>query len=456
MKLRNKINLATAVLFISLFIIINFTVYFIFSNLILDSELEQAEAEAGKSANAITSSLGEISADTLLQAYAPNNGMIQIVKSNNIAAPQSFSPSEIKLKDRKVQFYTQEKIERIEYEGKHYAFKTIPIILQNGEVANLQVYNSIQMTVEDLAVLRLVLIIVTIIALIPVVLSSRILSNLITKPIISLIETMTDIRKSGQFKRIELEEGSKDELYEMRETFNHMIDLLETNFEKQDQFVANASHELRTPLTIIESYSSLLKRRGLNEPDLFHESIEAIHSESIRMKNMIEQLLLLAKHDAEWKIQKEVIDLGTHVTETVKAFKSAYHRDIQLRISEENIMTLADEQKLKQLTYIILDNARKYSEEEITVEVGTKNKHAYIRISDKGIGIPKEDLPKIFDRFFRVDKARSRKMGGSGLGLSLARDIAQAINAVMSLDSLEGIGTTVTIELPAHDHFSEK
>ena len=260
MKLRNKINLATAVLFISLFIIINFTVYFIFSNLILDSELEQAEAEAGKSANAITSSLGEISADTLLQAYAPNNGMIQIVKSNNIAAPQSFSPSEIKLKDRKVQFYTKEKIERIEYEGKHYAFKTIPIILQNGEVANLQVYNSIQMTVEDLAVLRLVLIIVTIIALIPVVLSSRILSNLITKPIISLIETMTDIRKSGQFKRIELEEGSKDELYEMRETFNHMIDLLETNFEKQDQFVANASHELRTPLTIIESYSSLLKK----------------------------------------------------------------------------------------------------------------------------------------------------------------------------------------------------
>ena len=208
-----------------------------------------------------------------------------------------------------MQFYTQEKIERIEYEGKHYAFKTIPIILQNGEVANLQVYNSIQMTVEDLAVLRFVLIIVTIIALIPVVLSSRILSNLITKPIISLIETMTDIRKSGQFKRIELEEGSKDELYEMRETFNHMIDLLETNFEKQDQFVANASHELRTPLTIIESYSSLLKRRGLNEPDLFHESIEAIHSESIRMKNMIEQLLLLAKHDAEWKIQKKSLTL---------------------------------------------------------------------------------------------------------------------------------------------------
>lgn len=457
MKLRNKIHLSTSVLFIGLFIIINFSVYFIFSNLILNSELEQAGEEAEKNAEAITASLGEeISAVTLVRAYAPVNGMIQIITSDKQKAAQSVTPSEKKLVDRKVQFYNEQRIERIKYDGKHYAFNSIPIILQNGDVANLQIYNSIQMTVEDLAVLRLVLISVTIIVLIPVVLSSRILSNLITKPIISLIETMTDIRKSGQFKRIELEESSKDELYEMRETFNHMIDLLETNFEKQDQFVANASHELRTPLTIIESYSSLLKRRGLNEPDLFHESIEAIHSESIRMKDMIEQLLLLAKHDAEWKIQKDVIDLGIHVAETVKAFESAYHREIQLQISKEKIMTLADEQKLKQLSYIILDNARKYSEDEITVEVGLRKGHPYIQISDKGIGIPKEDLPKIFDRFFRVDKARSRKMGGSGLGLSLARDIAEAMNAVMSLDSLEGIGTTVTIELPAYDHFSEK
>ncbi len=456
MKLRNKINLSTAVLFIGLFIITNFAVYFIFSNLILDSELEQARKEAEKNAEAITGSLGKISANTLVRAYAPVNGMIQIVTSDKKEATQSVTPSERKLIDRNIQFYNEQKIEGIEYEGKHYAFNSIPIILQNGDVANLQIYNSIQMTVEDLAILRLVLISVTIIVLIPVLLSSRILSNLITRPIISLIETMTDIRKSGQFKRIELEEDSKDELYEMRETFNHMIDLLETNFEKQDQFVANASHELRTPLTIIESYSSLLKRRGLNEPDLFHESIEAIHSESIRMKNMIEQLLLLAKHDAEWKIQKEVLDLGTHMSETVKAFENAYHRDIQLQILEEKIMTLADEQKLKQLTYILLDNARKYSEDEITVEVGIKKGHPYIQISDKGIGIPKEDLPKIFDRFFRVDKARSRKMGGSGLGLSLARDIAQAMNAVMNLDSLEGIGTTVTIELPVYEHFSKK
>ena len=108
---------------------------------------------------------------------------------------------------------------------------------------------------------------------------------------------------------------------------------------------------------------------------------------------------------------------------------------------------MADTQKLKQLTYIILDNAKKYSEDIITVEVGVKDESPFIQIIDKGLGIPKDDLEKVFDRFYRVDKARSRKKGGSGLGLSLAKEIAEAMNALLTIDSLEGVGTTVSIQL---------
>ena len=133
-------------------------------------------------------------------------------------------------------------------------------------------------TEEMLAVLRIVLIAVTIIAMIPVLISSTILSNFIARPIRWMINTMKEIQTSGQFKRLSLEEKSKDELVEMGKTFNHMIDLLQANFEKQEQFVSNASHELKTPLTVIESYASLLKRKGWQRPDLFDESIEAIHS----------------------------------------------------------------------------------------------------------------------------------------------------------------------------------
>ncbi|WP_338471996.1 HAMP domain-containing sensor histidine kinase [Niallia sp. XMNu-256] len=447
MKLRNKINFSTSFLFIGLFIISNIAIYFVFSHLIVDREISESKAETEKIAEGFNESLGQISIDTLLRAYLPVDGMIQIVKENGKPLPPVTSPSEKNLSTKAAQYFSNEIADKIEFQGKQYSFVSLPVILADGEVANLQIIKSIQRAVDDLATLRLVLFIVTIIVMIPVLISSRLLSRVITRPITSLIETMTDIRKSGHFKRIQLNDESKDELNKMGETFNHMIDLLETNFEKQEQFVSNASHELRTPLTIIESYSSLLKRRGMKEPQLFDESVEAIHSEAIRMKDMIEQLLLLAKHEEEWNIKLQKIDLGTHVQQTIKVFENAYHRNIDFKVFEGKIETLADDQKLKQLTFIILDNARKYSDDVITVEVGIKSDKPFVKIIDRGIGIPKQDLPKIFDRFYRVDKARSRKMGGSGLGLSLAKEIAEAMSANMFLESVEGIGTTVTIEL---------
>jgi len=321
----------------------------------------------------------------------------------------------------------------------------MPIILLDGSVANLQVTKSIQPATDNLKILRLVLILVTLLALIPVVVSSRILSKLITNPVTSMIKTMKEIRQSGRFKRLTLDGKSKDELYQMGETFNHMIDLLETNYEKQKQFVSNASHEFKTPLTIIESYASLLKRRGLKEPELFAESIEAIHSEAVRMKDMTEQLLLLAKHHEQWNIQKAELNLSDFMLQTVKAFQSAYNREIHFQQKKLQKTVVTDEKKLKQLLYIFLDNARKYSDDAITVNIGIMHDEAFISVADKGIGIQKDELPKVFDRFYRVDKARTRKKGGSGLGLSLAKEIADAIGIRIHLESEEGVGTTATL-----------
>ena len=405
MKLRNKINFSTTFLFIALFIISNIAVYMVFSHLLVDREISESKEEAERIVEGFNESLGTITTDTLLRAYLPVDGMIQMVQSNDKPLSSVTSLSEKDLSKRTVQFFLNEKVEKMEFEGKHYSFVPCRLLWQMVQVGNLQVVKSIQRAMDDLSILRLVLMIVTIIVMIPVIISSWLLSNVITKPITSLIETMTDIRKNGDFKRIELNDDSKDELHEMGETFNHMMELLETNFEKQEQFVSNASHELRTPLTIIESYSSLLKRRGLKEPQLFNESVEAIHSESIRMKDMIEQLLLLAKHEEEWKIKVEKIDLVTHVQQTIKVFENAYHRKVDFQLFEEKIEALADDQKLKQLTFIILDNARKYSDDVITVEVGKKDTNSFVRVIDRGIGIPKQDLPKIFDRFYRVDKS---------------------------------------------------
>ncbi|MEH7075255.1 sensor histidine kinase [Neobacillus drentensis] len=446
MKLRNKINLSTAVLFAALLIIMNISVYFTFSKLILDSELNTARKEMEKTAHDIGKSLGSIPEAELLRSYVPINGMIKIISTDGHARLIVTSPTEQKLAGMKTRFSQGEDSRFITYQKRLYTFESMPIILFDGSVANLQITKSSKAATDNLKVLKLVLLLVTLLALIPVVVSSRILSNLITNPVTSMTNTMKEIRQSGRFKRLPLEGKSKDELFQMSETFNHMIDLLETNYDKQKQFVSNASHEFKTPLTIIESYASLLKRRGLTEPALFSESIEAIHSEAVRMKEMTEQLLLLAKHHEQWNIKKTTVNLHEFLQQTVRSFQGAYHREIHFQQeNSEPITVKTDEKKLKQLLFIFLDNARKYSDEAILVILGIEQDMVYIKVADKGIGIHNDDLPKIFDRFYRVDKARNRKMGGSGLGLSLAKEMADAIGIKITVESEEGVGTTANL-----------
>jgi signal transduction histidine kinase len=422
----------------------NVSIYFVFSNLMMVNELNRAKAETKKISFDVSKNVNDISPNDLLRAYLPIDGMIGIVNEGQRKGTVVTSNSEKQLSNRDSSFYPGEKSAIITYHQKKYVFVSNPIVWGDGSVVNLQITKSITATEEMLAVLRIVLIAVTVIAMIPVLISSTILSNFIARPIRSMIDTMKEIQTSGQFKRLSLEEKSKDELVEMGKTFNHMIDLLQANFEKQEQFVSNASHELKTPLTVIESYASLLKRKGLERPDLFAESIEAIHSEAIRMREMTEEMLLLAKHQEKWNIEKETIILNNIIAELAKVYKNAYNRTVEI-YSGDAIEAVTDIQKLKQLLFIFLDNARKYSDEHIAVYIGQTSDEAYIRIEDRGDGIPKAELPKVFDRFYRVDKARSRKQGGSGLGLSMAKEIADAIDVRIEMDSLEGRGTIVTL-----------
>lgn len=448
MKLKAKINIYTAGMFILLLIILNSLIFLLFSQMMLDNEVDRSYAEAVKTVKGISEAGEEVKTGELLRAYLPVEGMFKIVNEDGESTRTITDPELQHLKDYKTKYYDSEKYTTIKIGKDSYVFVSVPMITEKGEVANLQLMESLESTSHILSILRVILIIVTVLAMIPVFLSSHILSKIISKPILSMIGTMSDIQKSGEYKRIPLQKQSKDELYQMGTTFNTMIEQLEKNYENQEQFIMNASHELKTPLTVIESYSDLLKRRGLEQPELFEESIEAIHSEAIRMRELTEQLLLLSKNEAIWKMQMESVDIVKMLHDVIRYFHSAFDCDIELIIRDHGV-GFADQQKLKQLLYIFIENACKYGKGNVQIETGQLNdEKGWIAITDDGIGIPAEDLDKIFERFYRVDKARARKTGGFGLGLSLAKEIADVMNVEIKMESEEGKGTTAKIIYP--------
>jgi signal transduction histidine kinase len=212
--------------------------------------------------------------------------------------------------------------------------------------------------------------------------------------------------------------------------------------------VSDASHELKTPITIIESYAKMLRRWGMNDEKVQREAIETIYQESVRMKQLTQHLLNLVSSDDGEKLTLQTVDMMELCAHSAKVMRRMYKREIEIQSEYPNILISADNNKMKQLLLIILDNALKYSKTVITISLFKDQAGVYIRIKDRGIGIAEEELKHVFDRFYRVDRARQRKTGGVGLGLSIAQSIVKQSKGDIKIFSEENVGTVVEIFLP--------
>jgi signal transduction histidine kinase len=300
-------------------------------------------------------------------------------------------------------------------------------------------------------ILRGILVFCTILAALLSLLGGRWLANMIMRPISNMINTMEEIEKSGIPKTIAIQNKTKDELQIMGRTFNRMINRLQENLEKQKQFISDASHELKTPLTVIKSYANLLRRQGFQNKEIAEEAIQAIHLEATRIQKMTETFLELATLERESVLEIHEVNLVSLCQSILKQLKDVYKREIKLHYNEYPIVINADELKIKQVFIILLDNAMKYSNDKIEVFLEKNEQYAIIRIKDYGIGIPQEELETIFERFYRVDKARSRETGGSGLGLPIAKSILKLHKGEIKIKSNEGFGTEVELFLPIYN-----
>ena len=217
---------------------------------------------------------------------------------------------------------------------------------------------------------------------------------------------------------------------------------------RQQRFVNDVSHELRTPLTIIRGYADLLESCGMNDPELFKEAVTSIKNSAQNMQNLVEGLLFLARADqGRQPLTKVPVDLD----DLLKKFVEAYHSP-RVKVSKlPPCKILADGEFLKKMFAAFLDNALRYSNGAVKIELTTTNDAAILKFIDKGIGIAKEDSEKIFDRFYRTDKARTKtsdKESSVGLGLSVAKWIADRHDIEISLKSKPGEGSTFTLTIP--------
>jgi hypothetical protein len=448
MKLRTKIQLFSSLFMLILILLVNTSIYFLFYKITSDSELEQLAQQT----NDLVSRLNEnpeTDVSGLIEAYLPSNGMIRIIDENGEQLMEQMRA--VRYRELPGEFTNQESHEVVSQpNGADIAVVTKPIIWnapdREGEIMTLQVSNHLVHLEETMRTLFYVLVVASIIMLLPIVVAGRVLGKFLLNPINTLIRTMKENMQPGKWEKINVDNRSRDELYEMEKTFNEMIDQLKANFEKQEEFVSNASHELRTPIQIVKSYAQLLKRQGMEREDLFFESIDAIDTESDRMKKLVEQMLNLAKN--QQKEAFEPFDLVGLVEETVTTFQGAYHRDIRFHREAKQLPVNGNPDQLEQVLYILIDNAVKYSSDQIEIQLSKQNGQAQVTVKDYGDGISEEDQQRIFDRFYRVDKARSRETGGTGLGLAIAKTIAAFHRGDVTVESNKREGSAFTLRLP--------
>jgi len=249
--------------------------------------------------------------------------------------------------------------------------------------------------------------------------------------------------------RIQIDE-LQDELKNVAVAINGMLDRINESYAAQARFVSDASHELRTPIAVIQGYANLLDRWGTKDEKALMESITAIKDEAENMKDLVEQLLFLARGDSNRiNMVMECVKLPDLVEEVLNESRLIDDgHDFKVTCCEATVD--ADRGLLKQALRILVDNAIKYTDKggDITISTVADESFARISVSDSGIGIKPEILPNVFNRFVRADESRTRATGGAGLGLSIAQWIAARHNGHLEVLSREGIGTRITIVLP--------
>jgi signal transduction histidine kinase len=276
------------------------------------------------------------------------------------------------------------------------------------------------------------------------------LSRVITIPLIRMKEATEKLSK-GDFS-VRLQIKGEDELAELGKAIQTLARDLEYLKKERNEFLASISHELRTPLTYVKGYADIARRPNMEEEER-NRYLSIIYEEAEHMQKMVKDLFELAKMDQHsFQIHKEPTNLCSFLKKLYDKMHPAFQAKKMSLVyqCEKNITVHIDQKRFEQVMMNLLDNALKYSDQgsTVSIDVRTEKNNIVMIVSDEGRGIPEEDLPHIFERFYRVDKSRSRTSGGTGLGLAIVKEIVEAHGGSIYAASEYGKGTNMIITLP--------
>ncbi len=286
---------------------------------------------------------------------------------------------------------------------------------------------------------------------------SYMLSGWLSKPIVELTCAIRRMGTQGYGVRVDVTGGG--EMAELSNAFNRMSERIDAHDKVRDEFIANASHELKTPLSAMKLLSESILYQENPDPAIMQEFFKDVNHEVDRLSNIITDLLRLVQSDAEHPVvKKEPTRLDTLVQRIVNRLRPlAAKKGITLRVQVEPVTVPIEPNRIEQVVTNIVENAIKYTDSgSVKVSVSQEHTDAVFTVKDTGIGIPQEALPHLFERFYRVDKARSRDTGGTGLGLAIANRIVTLHGGYIEVDSIAGKGSVFTVRLPFAPVCSEK
>lgn len=428
----------------------------------INDEMKSVNTVAVKVAPYVETSDSQYIFNILSEGSEAGGGRFLVLNNSGIVQADSFSTmngifldyNEVKdiIFGHKSNSYGLHKIKNKEGNGEIWAIYYAVAIRSNNESIGVLLYSS---SVQDLYVsinnLRLNMLFIYLVGCAVIIIVSIFSTNTIIKPVQSLTDAANKISAGDFSARVHI--GGKSEIARFGNTFNMMCDKIQDVDMQRSEFVSNASHELKTPLASMKILVESILYQDNVEEKYYKEFLGDINSEIDRMTGLVEDLLLISKMDSDIAVlHNESNDISQIIKKIVTSLKLvAERKNVAVNnFATEECVVWCDYSKVYQAIYNLVENAIKYSKNNgnVKITLSKNNEEICVSVSDDGIGIPQANLPHIFERFYRVNKARDRESGGNGLGLHIVQKIALMHGGRVEVVSKEGEGSTFMLYLP--------